>query len=162
MIHIAKSGSFHEHEPLLLICTQLHVFMSALLQAVGIQKGGLQGGHSLWGRQKKGDFYIALLLCYDLDDYMIHHYIPLTIAAHIMSVTNSFCHCSCALRWLFRRLRARLLLVPYLAQFVFWIPLNLYALDLDYSVVEILQNKPTHRWLCCWSVHEDEICDSMY
>lgn len=100
MIHNAKSGSFQEHEPLLLICTQLHVFMSALLQAVGIQKGGLQGGHSPWGRQKKkkGDFYIAFLLYYDLDDYMIHHYIPLTIAAHIMSVTNSFCHCSCALR----------------------------------------------------------------
>lgn len=53
MIHITKSGSFQEHEPLLLICTQLNVFMSALLQAVEIPKGGLQGGHSPWGRQKK-------------------------------------------------------------------------------------------------------------
>lgn len=75
------------------------------------------------GENKKRWFYIALLLCYDLDDYMIHHYIPLTIAAHTMRVMNSLCHCSCALRWLFRGLCAGLLLVPYLAQSVFWIPL---------------------------------------
>ena len=53
MSHIAKSGRFQEHEPFLPICTQLRVFMSALLQAVGIQRAGLQGGDRPWGRQKK-------------------------------------------------------------------------------------------------------------
>lgn len=33
MSHIAKFGSFQEHEPFLTICTQLKVFMSALLQS---------------------------------------------------------------------------------------------------------------------------------
>lgn len=59
MSHIAKSGSFQENEPFLPICTQLQVFMSAFLQAAGIQKDGLQGGDSPWGRQKK-----VILCCF--------------------------------------------------------------------------------------------------
>jgi len=53
MSHIAKSGSFQEHEPFLPTCTQLQVFTSALLQAVGIQEDGVQGGDTPLQRQKK-------------------------------------------------------------------------------------------------------------
>lgn len=73
---------------------------------------------------------------------MIHHSIPLTIATHPMRVMKSLCYCSCALTRLFRRLCAGPLLVPYLAQFMFWIPLNVYTLDLDYSVGEFCRPNP--------------------
>lgn len=53
MSHIAKFRSFQEREPFLPICTQLKVFMSALLQPVGIQKEGLQGRDNPWERQKR-------------------------------------------------------------------------------------------------------------
>lgn len=53
MTHIAKFGSFQECEPFLTICTQLKVFMSALLQSVGIKKDGLQGRDNPWERQKR-------------------------------------------------------------------------------------------------------------
>lgn len=119
--------------------------MSVLLQAERIQKGGLQGRGCPWGRPKKKKkrwFYIALLPGYELDDYTIYRYIPLTIAAHTMRVMKSLCYCSCALRWLCRGLCAGSLLVPYLAQLVFWISLNVYTLDLDYSVGESCRSNP--------------------
>lgn len=53
MSHITKFGTFQECEPSLTICTQLKLFMSALLQPAGIQKHGLQGRHNLWERQKR-------------------------------------------------------------------------------------------------------------
>lgn len=55
MSHIAKFGRFQEREPFLTICTQLKVFMPALLQSVEIQKMVCREEITP-GKDKKGDF----------------------------------------------------------------------------------------------------------
>lgn len=157
MSHTAKSGSFQEHEPLLTILHSCKYSCQHSCRQKGLKKMVCREETTPGENKEKGDF---TLLYYDSDDYMIHRYIPLTNTACTMRVWvacgtaamvwDDFSRgyvqgCWWCLIGTVRVLDSPKSLCPGSGLFCKW----------------NLQTKPTYHWLCWWSVHTHEICESM-